>query len=394
MEVYSNTDQVGVLEVYATGRNETYYFTYDANWIQNGFEIDPQLPLQETKVVSKELWGAFCDISPDRWGRLIQKREAKSELTDSEYMLGVSDYFRVGSLRLFKEGLFVSPSTNHPKLANINQLCVSAHRVEQGESLEDDLRKLLAPSGSLGGARPKASVLKEGVLYIAKFPSLKDADKQISRCEKTMLDVAKLAKIQVCQTELLETSKGTVLLVKRFDRKEQERIPFKSAMTLLSARDGEQRSYCDLAKVLDQKNKKELFRRMVFNGLFGNCDDHLRNHGVLYDQENKTWNLSPAFDITPESIVYAKQTHALNFIDLENLPSIELFDRIKHHFSVTETLFKSILKDMWGARERFEILARKNGINRDNLIALKNNYQHVDFEKVQQMFSVNKGIEF
>ncbi|MDY5303911.1 MAG: HipA domain-containing protein [Campylobacter sp.] len=70
------------------------------------------------------------------------------------------------------------------------------------------------------------------------------------------------------------------------------------------------------------KNRKELFRRMVFNGLFGNTDDHLRNHGVLYDRETKSWNLSPAFDITPDTIIYSKQNRALNFIDFANLPSI------------------------------------------------------------------------
>ena len=191
---------------------------------------------------------------------------------------------------------------------------------------------MLAPSGSLGGARPKASILKDNELYIVKFPSIKDEYRQISRCEKTMLDVASIAKINVCQSELFETAKGTALLVKRFDRNGDKRIPYKSAMTLLGVRDGDEsndRSYCDLASVLDSKNKKELFRRMVFNGLFGNTDDHLRNHDVLYD--GKSWNLSPAFDITPTPITYSKQNHALNFVDFQSLPSVQLFlrDKIK-----------------------------------------------------------------
>jgi len=101
--------------------------------------------------------------------------------------------------------------------------------------------------------------------------------------------------INVCQSELFETAKGTALLVKRFDRNAGKRIPYKSAMTLLGVRDGDEsndKSYCDLASVLDSKNKKELFRRMVFNGLFGNTDDHLRNHGVLYDEKTKSWSHS------------------------------------------------------------------------------------------------------
>lgn len=385
-EIYHNETKIGKMKVYAIGKNETYYFSYDENWIKNGFEIDPNLPLKDTEFISKDLWGVFCDISPDRWGRLIQKRKAGSELTNSEYLIGVSDYFRIGSIRIKKGDEFVSSKTNVPKLTSINELCASAYRIEQGESLDSDIKNLLAPSGSLGGARPKASIIKNNELYIAKFPSMKDEYRQISNCEQTMLEVAKVAKINVCEAELYETMKGTALLVKRFDRASDKRIPYKSAMTLLGVKDGEtnnEKSYIDLAFMLDSKNKKELFRRMVFNGLFGNTDDHLRNHGVLYDENTKTWNLSPAFDITPETISYSKQNHALNFIDFVNLPSVELFDEIKDFFDINEKEFEEILSDMLIARDEFEKIAKKNGINSDNLKMLKNNYEHEDFEKIR-----------
>lgn len=110
---------------------------------------------------------------------------------------------------------------------------------------------------------------------------------------------------------------------------------------------------------------------MVFNGLFDNTDDHLRNHGVLYDSETKSWNLSPTFDITPDMIIYSKQSHALNFIDFVNLPSIELFNGIKEFFEINESEFKEILSDMLIARDEFEKIAKKNGINNDNLKMLK-----------------------
>ena len=125
---------------------------------------------------------------------------------------------------------------------------------------------------------------------------------------------------------------------------------------------------------------------MVFNGLFGNTDDHLRNHGVLYDRETKSWNLSPAFDITPDTIIYSKQSHALNFIDFVNLPSIELFNGIKEFFEINESEFKEILSDMLIARDEFEKIAKKNGINSDNLKMLKNNYEHEDFEKIRNLY--------
>ena len=302
-------------------------------------------------------------------------------------MLGVSDYFRIGSLRIEKECEFVSATNDIPKLTHISELCISSQRIERGESLESDIKNLLAPSGSLGGARPKASILKDNELYIVKFPSIKDEYRQISRCEKTMLDVANIAKINVCQSELFETVKGTALLVKRFDRNGDKRIPYKSAMTLLGARDGDESndmSYCDLASVLDSKNKKELFRRMVFNGLFGNTDDHLRNHGVLYDKKTKSWNLSPAFDITPTPIIYSKQNHALNFVGFQSLPSVQLFYEIKSKFDINDGEFKEIIADMLMARGKFEEIAKQNKINSDNLKMLRNNYDHEDFTKAKE----------
>jgi len=220
--------------------------------------------------------------------------------------------------------------------------------------------------------------------------------RQISRSEKTMLDVANIAKINVCQSELFETAKGTALLVKRFDRNGDKRIPYKSAMTLLGVRDGEESSdmsYCDLASALDSKNKKELFRRMVFNGLFGNTDDHLRNHGVLYDEKTKSWNLSPAFDITPTPITYSKQNHALNFVDSQSLPSVQLFYEIKSKFDINDGEFKEIIADMLMARGKFEEIAKQNKINSDNLKILRNNYDHEDFTKAKEFLAqINQDI--
>ncbi|WP_172198910.1 type II toxin-antitoxin system HipA family toxin [Campylobacter sp. RM16188] len=390
IRVLSNETPIGVLKISSQGRNETYFFEYCDSWISSGYEIDPNLPLIKQEFVSKELWSAFSDISPDRWGRLIQDRKAGSNLTTSEYMLGVSDYFRIGSLRLMVDNVFVSPTSDIPKLTRLNELSASIINIEKGDSVPEDLKNLIEPSGSLGGARPKASVIKDNCLYIAKFPSIRDEYRQISRCEKTMLDAAKIAKINVCESELFEVKNGTGLLVKRFDRDEGARIPFKSAMTMLGVKEGvssEGKSYCDLAFLLDTKNKKELFRRMVFNGLFGNTDDHLRNHGILYDKDTKSWNLSPAFDITPETIAYSKQNHALNFIDYKNLPDINLFDSIKEFFEVSSSDFKEILSDMLNAREQFETIAKSNGVNSDNLKMLKNNYMHEDFEKAEKLIS-------
>ncbi|MCR4942403.1 MAG: type II toxin-antitoxin system HipA family toxin [Campylobacter sp.] len=364
-EIYANESKVGELKIFGTNANKTYSFAYDENWLKFGFELDPNLPLCGGEFVSQNLWGAFCDISPDRWGRFIQDLGVKSE-----YLLGVNDALRQGALRIKNDKEFISQIPQ--KNINLDELCQMAFDLESGAN--QDFSPLIACAGSLGGARPKAGVVINNEPFIIKFPLAKE--RHCSKFEQTMLETAKIAKINVCETRLYESKNGTALLIKRFDRQGEKRLAYKSAMTLLGIKEGQksQASYVDLALLLDSKNKKELFRRMLFNGFFGNSDDHLKNHGVLYDEKNQIWNLSPAFDITPELISYEKQSHALNFIDLQNKASIKLFDEIKEFFDINSAQFKEILSDMLVAMNSFEKIAKKNGINNANLKILKNNY--------------------
>ena len=126
---------------------------------------------------------------------------------------------------------------------------------------------------------------------------------------------------------------------------------------------------------------------MVFNGLFGNTDDHLRNYDVLYDEKIKSWNLSPAFNITPTTIIYSKQNYALNFVDFQSLPSVQLFYEIKSKFDINDGEFKEIIADMLIARGKFEEIAKRNKINNDNLKMLRNNYDHEDFTKAKEFLA-------
>lgn len=385
LEIYSDDDFVGILNVSAKGRNETYFFQYDNNWLKNGYEIDPLLPLNKERIVSTSLWGAFCDICPDRWGKIIQKRNAGKLLSQSEYMLGGSDYFRVGALRIKSNNIFVSPTNDIPKFTSIEELKSAVVRIENSSYTNDDLRLLISSASSLGGARPKASIQDKKVLYIAKFPSKNDTYAH-AIFEKTMLDVARVAKIETCDSKLLDIRNEKVIIVKRFDRKAEKRIPFKSAMTALGIREGESSenmSYVDFADKLDTKNKKELFRRMVFNALFGNTDDHLQNHALLYDRKTKSWNLSPAYDLNPTPYPYEKQNHALNFIDKINLPSIKLCKEIREFFEIIEAEFVEILKDMLNAQKQFAAIALMNGAKSNDLKLFKNNYEHSDFLECQ-----------
>ena len=168
----------------------------------------------------------------------------------------------------------------------------------------EDLKLLLNEGSPLGGARPKSAVIDDnGRMAIAKFPK-NDDDRSIPHGETLAMTLAAAAGINVAPTTLLEVAGRPVSLITRFDRDQDRRIPFISAMTLLGLNDGDEATYTDIAEVIRMyssaptEDLHELWRRIVFNVMVGNLDDHLRNHGFLHDRENK-WCLSPAFDLNP-----------------------------------------------------------------------------------------------
>ena len=390
IQVYENDNIVGTLSILD---RETYSFVYDKSWIDSAdsFAIDPLLPLDSQTYYNQQLWGAFSDISPDRWGRLIQTRYEEKMLTDSEFMLGVSDYFRVGALRLKIDNEFVRNSTNIPLLLHLNQIQDSTLKVENDSYSQDDLKNLLSPSSSLGGARPKASIKDNNKLYIAKFSSKNDTHSVIL-WEAAMLELAKRAKIRTTNFKIIKTNKKPVLLVERFDRINETRIPFMSAMTLLKVSEREnakEKSYVDIAKELNLQNKAEMFRRMLFNTLFGNIDDHLRNHALLYDKATKSWNLSPAYDLNPMPYPYEKQHHALNFIEFKNLPSVNLCREIAPEFSVNDKDFLMILRDCINAGAQWKNIALKFGIKTNEINLFKQNFEHSDIIKAREILKEN-----
>ena len=391
-EIFSNEELVAKVTAFSSRGHDVYDFIYVPSWIEKGYPLDPTLYFTSAIQHLQLLPPCLQDICPDRWGRLIQKRKLGYTPSSTEYLLGVSDYFRMGALRIKVDGNFVDDSTDRPKLSSLNELIEASRQVELGNTSDHDIKLLFAPSGSLGGARPKGCVVDKGQLFLAKFPSVNDQDIQLSKCEKVYLDLAKVAGINACSSKVIETKFGDVLLLSRFDRAENNsRIPFMSAMTALGLSeddDLENYSYVDLAMsdvLSSQEQKQELFRRMVFNGLFGNTDDHLRNHGFLLI--NGKWNLSPAYDLTPNTVPYNKQHHALCFIDGKDLPSLELFYEIKDFFDVDDKLYKSILLDMKKAQEISLSLLKKNKVSPDNIKLLQNNFKHDDFRKIALILS-------
>lgn len=287
-------------------------FRYEQSWLarRGAYSIDPELPLVTGLIATPHrLPGAFLDCSPDRWGRrLIGKRDPGRQLTDVDFLLGVSDASRQGALRFKIDGHpdFQHPDAKVPRMLELAELLHAADAVTRDPDDSAAIKKLLdAGTGSLGGARPKASVRDDQHLKIAKFPNRADDDWDVMGWEKTALDLAELCGVTVPNSTLLTVDARHVLVLDRFDRGVGgSRIPYISAMTLVQSADGEANDYADILEPLEEwgsrvtRDLAELWDRVAFSVLIHNTDDHLRNHGFLRVSP-AGWTLSPVFDINP-----------------------------------------------------------------------------------------------
>ena len=324
---------IGELSYESLRGSDSYGFCYKDEWLKDygGLFLSDDLnnyPGQQYTTPGKDIFGCFSDALPDRWGRtLINRREqilAKDEkrlvrrLSSFDYLIGIEDFSRMGGFR-FKESMDgeyinASESLHIPPLTDIRELIAASSEIEKSEE-EDQLpemrwiAQLVQPGSSLGGARPKASVIDENKnLCIAKFPSRKD-DYDTGLWEHFSHLLAKKAGIHAAETRVIfANDKYHTLLSRRFDRKEDgKRIHFASAMTLLGLNDGDNANtghgYLDIVDFILQNctnvedNLQELYRRVAFNICIGNSDDHFRNHGFLLTA--KGWTLSPAYDMNP-----------------------------------------------------------------------------------------------
>ena len=324
---------IGELSYESLRGSDSYGFCYNDEWLKDygGLFLSDDLnnyPGQQYTPPGKDIFGCFSDALPDRWGRiLINRREqilAKEEnrpvrrLSSFDYLIGIEDFSRMGAFR-FKESIdgdYINASEilRIPPLTDIRELIAASSEIEKSEDENrlPEMRwiaQLVQPGSSLGGARPKASVIDENkILHIAKFPSRKD-DYDVGLWEHFSHLLAKKAGVNAADTRVISTSnKYHTLLSRRFDRrKDSKRIHFASAMTLLGLNDGDNANtghgYLDIVDFILQNctnvedNLQELYRRVAFNICIGNSDDHFRNHGFLLTA--KGWTLSPAYDMNP-----------------------------------------------------------------------------------------------
>lgn len=384
---------LGTLYVSYIRGKEQFTFEYDKEWlskVSTNNQLDPDLQLYKGRQfvpLGKSQFGMFADSSPDRWGRMLMKRreaiQAKKEdrkpraLQESDFLLGVYDEARMGALRFKTEvsGCFLSDDKElaTPPWTTLRKLEAASIGFENDESglNETWLNQLLAPGSSLGGARPKATVQDEkGNLWIAKFPSKHD-EWNSGAWEKVVHDLAKMCGLNVPESKIETFSKtGSTFLVKRFDREGTRRIHFASAMTLLGKTDGasgsDGSSYLDIVSFIKsngaspKKDLLELWKRIVFNMLVSNTDDHLRNHGFIY--KSNGWSLSPLYDVNP--IPYGNSL-SLN-VDMEDSTiSLELALNVAEFFDMEEDIAVKIAEEMKNTvYENWRSIAVKYGLSR------------------------------
>ncbi|WP_446831811.1 type II toxin-antitoxin system HipA family toxin [Candidatus Foliamicus sp.] len=378
---------------------ESASFQYDDTWLRDPerFALEPALTLGATAHhtgAGRALFGALGDSAPDRWGRALmgraERRNARLEerapqaLTELDYLLRVSDRSRQGALRFTDTlgGPFLGDSGSDPvpPLIELPRLLTASDRVLY-EADDELLALLLAPGSSLGGARPKASVLDmDGSLAIAKFPKRED-DIDVVRWEAVALTLAEHAGISVPQWRIEQPSEKAVLVLRRFDRKGDTRVPYLSAMSLLGAADGDQRSYLEIADALRQHgsasetDRQALWRRLVFTVLISNTDDHLRNHGFLYDG-TLGWRLSPAFDMNPTP-ADLKPRFLSTAIDMENnAASIDLALSVARHFALDDGTARAIARDVSSSVSEWQSVATSIGLSKHACDRMASAFEH------------------
>lgn len=372
---------------------ETFSFEYSEEWIQSGFSqmLDPDLQLYSGAFYprdEKPNFGAFLDSSPDRWGRvLMQRREramarieerAQHTLLESDFLLGVFDQHRMGALRFKTEeaGEFLNSNKQMaaPPWASLRELEHASLKFEEDNTDDPEYIKwvnlLLAPGGSLGGARPKASIVDpEGFLWIAKFPSRND-ERDIAAWEMVVNELAVNAGMNIAEGRIQKfNNKYHTYLTKRFDRTAAgERFHFASAMTLLGYADGEKSagaSYLELAEFIIRNGAnvaadlEELWRRIVFSICVKNTDDHLRNHGFLLTDTG--WILSPAYDVNPNE--YGTGLH-LNISEDDNALELPLALSVAKYFRISAAKADEIIEQVKASVNTWKEVTTKYNLSR------------------------------
>jgi serine/threonine-protein kinase HipA len=388
---------------------ESATFEYDDAWLQHParFSLEPALQLGPGPFhtsADTPMFGAIGDSAPDRWGRALmrrmERRRAEREgggpprtLQEIDFLLLVDDEARQGALRFAERegGPFLREEgvKRIPPLVALPKLLAAAEHVIEEKDTEEDLRLLFAPGSSLGGARPKASVIdKDGHLAIAKFPR-KDDEINTVAWEAVALALAKKAGITVPAARVQTVAKKPVLLLRRFDRDGKRRIPFLSAMSMLGSKDNDARSYLEIVDALRQHgaepkaDMEALWRRLVFNILISNTDDHLRNHGFLY-AGREGWRLSPAYDLNPVPTDIKPRILATAINEDDNAASLSLAMEVAAYFELDAASAGRIAAEVGNAVAKWRDEAARHGLSKAEIDRMMSAFEHEDLEMARR----------
>ncbi len=382
---------IGILSVQQAKGRKAFSFSYNTDWLNSREQIllDPDIAWYSGHQYpnAKENFGIFLDSMPDTWGRTLMKRRASiyakeagepvPNLYEADFLLGVHDFCRMGALRFKREpnGEFLDndPISPTPPWTSIRELQYSAGLVESDTDtaeIKKWLAILMAPGSSLGGARPKANILDtDSHLWIAKFPSKSDIINK-GAWEYLAYRLAINAGVEMAESRLEHVAgKYDTFFTKRFDRNKHERIHFASAMTMTGLNENlikdKTPSYLDIVEFIQfsgahvDEDLHQLWRRIVFNILISNTDDHLRNHGFILTEGG--WRLSPAYDMNPS---LDKEGLALN-IDMDNnMPDIVLAKSVGSYFRLGTVEMNNILEEVMSSVSEWRNIANQIGIPR------------------------------
>lgn len=398
--------RVGTLHRHARRGGEAISFEYHADWLTDParFSLEPALSLGRGAFVPAEnrpIFASISDSAPDTWGRRLmqraERRRAEREgraprtLQELDYLFGVSDISRLGALRFRNAGeeSFRSPAAaGVPGLIDLSRLLGVTERILREEETDEDLQLIFAPGSSLGGARPKASVVDQhGRLSIAKFPKETD-EYSMEMWEFVALNIAKRAGIQTPVYELLRVAGRPVLLSRRFDRTDATRVPFLSGLSMLSLKDGERASYPELVDALAehgaqaQTDAHQLYRRMVLNVLISNDDDHLRNHGFLWVGP-QGWALSPVYDLNPTPVDIRARILSTNISLDEATCDLDLVLSSGEYFSLALKDARRIVSEVARITETWREVAVAAGASKAEIQRMASAFEHDDLRRAR-----------
>ena len=404
IDLDGRTRPIGLARTNRARGKETILFEYDDRWLAypDRFSLEPALPLTSGTFAPRAglaTFGSISDSAPDTWGRRLMQRaerrlgeregRAIHTLTESNYLLGVADETRLGALRFrwVGEDVFQAPvRAGVPALIELGRLLQITERILRDEETDDDLRLIFAPGSSLGGARPKASVVDQfGHLSIAKFPKDTD-DYSIETWEEIALRLATQAGISTPHHELIDVDGKAVMLSRRFDRTGAIRIPFLSAIAMMDARDGEPGSYPEMVDALatygsqTKTDANALYRRVVFNVLISNVDDHLRNHGFLR-LSTTGWSLSPAYDLNPVPTDLKARVLTTNINLDEGTCSLDVLESAAEFFGLTLVQARSIIKEVATVTAKWRDMAKAVGARSAEVTRMASAFEHDDLNR-------------